>query len=49
MLASITKQSMWYSCDTAGKLQRKFLLLAAPGGELAGVLVESHRYAYVYR
>ncbi|GAB4820252.1 hypothetical protein N2152v2_007298 [Parachlorella kessleri] len=33
----------------AGKLQRKFLLLTPPGGSLGAALVESQRYAYLYR
>ncbi|PSC70698.1 hypothetical protein C2E20_5843 [Micractinium conductrix] len=33
----------------AGKVQRKFILLAPPGGDLAGVLAEAIKYCYLYR
>ena len=33
----------------AGKLQRKYLLLGAPGCTLAATLVEAHQYCYLYR
>jgi hypothetical protein len=33
----------------AGKVQRKFLLLAPPGGDVAAVLVEAAKYCYLYR
>jgi hypothetical protein len=33
----------------AGKVQRKFLLLAPPGGDVAAVLAEGQQYAYLYR
>lgn len=30
-------------------MQRKFLLLAAPGGDVAAALVEAGKYCYLYR
>ncbi len=33
----------------AGKMQKKHLLLGAPGGDIAAVLVETHKFVYVYR
>ena len=33
----------------AGKPQRRHLLLAPPGGDVAAALVESSRYAFLYR
>ena len=36
-------------CWPAGKLQRKFLLLAPPGGDVACALVEASKYTYLYR
>ena len=33
----------------AGKVQRKFLQLALPGGDIAAALVEAKQYAYLYR
>lgn len=33
----------------AGKVQRKFLLLAAPAGDVAAALVEASKYCYLYR
>ncbi|KAL4420811.1 hypothetical protein ABPG75_010467 [Micractinium tetrahymenae] len=33
----------------AGKVQRKFLLLAPPGGDICAALVEASKYCYLYR
>ena len=35
-------------CLHAGKVQRKFVLLAPPGGSVAAVIVEAQKFAFVY-
>lgn len=33
----------------AGKVHKKFVLLAHPNSSLAAAVVEGHRFAYIYR